>query len=41
MITLTPQQREAVEDRTGSLLLAATAGSGKTRVLVELSLIHI
>ena len=35
MIALTPQQREAVEDRTGSLLLAATAGSGKTRVLVE------
>jgi ATP-dependent helicase/nuclease subunit A len=31
----TPQQRDAVERRSGSLLLTATAGSGKTAVLVE------
>jgi len=32
---LTEQQRAAVEDRGGGLLVSAAAGSGKTRVLVE------
>ena len=32
---LTPEQRAAVEDRGGGLLVSAAAGSGKTRVLVE------
>src|SRR3954451_4188745 len=32
---LTPEQREAIERRDGSLFLHAGAGSGKTRVLVE------
>jgi ATP-dependent exoDNAse (exonuclease V) beta subunit len=31
----TPDQRAAVDDRTGSALLAANAGSGKTAVMVE------
>ncbi len=31
----TPEQRTAVEDRAGSRLLAANAGSGKTAVMVE------
>ena len=34
-IELTPDQRKAVEDRGGSLLVSAAAGSGKTKVLVE------
>lgn len=34
-IELTLQQREAVDDRDGSLLVSAAAGSGKTKVLVE------
>ena len=32
---MTPEQRMAVEDRGGSLLVSAAAGSGKTKVLVE------
>ena len=32
---LTAEQRAAIEDRGGSLLLSATAGSGKTSVMVE------
>ena len=34
-IQLTPEQRAAVEDRGGNLLVSAAAGAGKTRVLVE------
>ena len=32
---LTPQQKMAVEDRGGRLLVSAAAGSGKTKVLVD------
>ena len=32
---LTPEQRKAVEDRGGNLLVSAAAGSGKTKVLVD------
>ncbi len=35
MTRFTPQQRAAIEARTGSSLLAANAGSGKTAVMVE------
>ena len=34
-VELTIDQRTAVEDRGGSLLVSAAAGSGKTKVLVE------
>ena len=34
-VKLTREQREAVENRGGSLLVSAAAGSGKTKVLVE------
>ena len=34
-VTLTPQQQAVVENRGGSLLVSAAAGSGKTKVLVE------
>ena len=34
-LTLTPQQHAGVENRGGSLLVSAAAGSGKTKVLVE------
>ncbi|MDD6160274.1 MAG: helicase-exonuclease AddAB subunit AddA [Oscillospiraceae bacterium] len=34
-IKLTGEQRSAVDDRGGDLLVSAAAGSGKTRVLVE------
>ena len=32
---LTPQQKMAVDDRGGKLLVSAAAGSGKTKVLVD------
>lgn len=34
-LRLTPQQQAVVENRGGSLLVSAAAGSGKTKVLVE------
>ena len=34
-LKLTEQQQAAVENRGGSLLVSAAAGSGKTKVLVE------
>ena len=34
-LPLTPQQPAGVENRGGSLLVSAAAGSGKTKVLVE------
>ena len=38
---LTIQQRQAVEDRGGKLLVSAAAGSGKTKVLVDRLLSYI
>ncbi|BAK99429.1 ATP-dependent nuclease subunit A [Oscillibacter valericigenes Sjm18-20] len=40
-IQLTPAQRAAVENRGGSLLVSAAAGSGKTKVLVERLFLYI
>lgn len=40
-IQLTKEQRQAVENRGGSLLVSAAAGSGKTKVLVERLFDHI
>ena len=34
-VTLTHQQRAAVDNRGGELLVSAAAGSGTTRILVE------
>ena len=34
-VRLTPAQQEVVNNRGGSLLVSAAAGSGKTKVLVE------
>ena len=34
-LQLTAEQRMVVEDRGGSLLVSAAAGSGKTKVLTE------
>ena len=38
---LTPQQRQAVYDRGGKLLVSAAAGSGKTKVLVDRLLTYL
>lgn len=38
---LTLQQRQAVEDRGGKLLVSAAAGSGKTKVLVDRLLLYL
>lgn len=38
---LTKQQKMAVEDRGGKLLVSAAAGSGKTKVLVDRLLLHL
>ncbi len=38
---LTPQQKQAVEDRGGKLLVSAAAGSGKTKVLVDRLLLYL
>ena len=38
---LTPQQKEAVLNRGGKLLVSAAAGSGKTKVLVDRLLMYI
>ena len=40
-VTLTPQQRSVVENRGGSLLVSAAAGSGKTKVLVDRLLLYL
>ena len=40
-IKLTDDQREAVYNRGGSLLVSDAAGSGKTKVLVERLFAHI
>ena len=38
---LTPQQRMAVQNRGGKLLVSAAAGSGKTKVLVDRLLTYL
>ena len=40
-LTLTAQQQEAVQNRGGSLLVSAAAGSGKTKVLVERLFLYV
>ena len=40
-LTLTPQQQAVVENRGGSLLVSAAAGSGKTKVLVERLFLYV
>lgn len=37
----TPQQREAVHNRGGKLLVSAAAGSGKTKVLVDRLMVYL
>ncbi len=39
--TLTPQQKMAVENRGGPLLVSAAAGSGKTKVLVDRLMLYL
>ena len=38
---LTEQQRMAVENRGGKLLVSAAAGSGKTKVLVDRLMLYL
>ena len=38
---LTEQQRMAVENRGGRLLVSAAAGSGKTKVWVDRLMLHL
>ena len=38
---LTPQQKQAVENRGGTLLVSAAAGSGKTKVLVDRLMLYL
>ena len=38
---LTPQQKMAVSNRGGKLLVSAAAGSGKTKVLVDRLLLYL
>lgn len=40
-LTLTPEQQAVVENRGGSLLVSAAAGSGKTKVLVDRLFLYI
>ncbi|KRL05676.1 helicase-exonuclease AddAB subunit AddA [Liquorilactobacillus oeni] len=40
-INFTPAQKEAIEEKSGNILVSASAGSGKTRVLVERVLHHL
>lgn len=37
----TTEQKKVIDSRNCNILVSAAAGSGKTAVLVELSLIHI
>ena len=39
--TLTIQQKKAVENRGGKLLVSAAAGSGKTKVLVDRLMLYL
>lgn len=40
-LTLTPEQQAVVENRGGSLLVSAAAGSGKTKVLVDRLFLYV